>query len=194
MKPTNGIMHEEEFEKRLKEWLEADPWRCEVLKAVARLQLPDCWVGAGFIRSFVWDKLSGLPTSVPEDVDVVYYAPQATDENSEKVHDRNLAGIMPGVPWSCKNQARMHIKAGLPAPYKDTGDGLRHWTETATAVAARWNTTSGGIDILAPFGLSDLFDMAVRPTPLFRNRKAEYNARLSAKQWEKRWPRLRFSE
>lgn len=184
---------EADLEKRLKEMLLDDPWRCDVLKAVARLRVPDCWVGAGFIRSFVWDRLSGMPPSVPEDVDVIYYSPQATEESHEKAYDRELAGLMPGVPWSCKNQARMHVKAGVQTPYKDTEDGLRHWTETATAVAARWNA-DGQIEILAPFGLADLFGMVVRPTPFFERREEQYKTRLSSKRWEKRWPNLRFSK
>ena len=172
--------------------LRGDAWRMAALEAVRDLRLPDCWIGAGFIRSFVWDRLSGFETSIPEDVDVVYYDPRHTSEDSEKAHDAMLAARRPGVPWSCKNQARMHLKAGLAAPYADAADGLRHWTETATAVAARMDD-SGRLHILAPFGLEDLFTMTVRPTPFFRaGRMAQYRARLHAKGWQRRWTGLKF--
>jgi len=40
-----------------------DPWRRDVLAAVRSLALPDCWVGAGFIRNAVWDYLHDRPPS-----------------------------------------------------------------------------------------------------------------------------------
>jgi len=36
-----------------------DPWMMAVLQAVRQQQLPDCWVGAGFVRRKVWDTLHG---------------------------------------------------------------------------------------------------------------------------------------
>lgn len=178
-------------EQQLQEMLAGDPFRMMALEAVGQMKLPDCWIGAGFIRSFVWDRLADLPPVMPEDVDVVYFDPDNTSEEIEKAHDAALANFMPGVPWSCKNQARMHVKAGLTEQYRDTGDGLWHWTETATAVAARLGP-AGTIDILAPFGLDDLFNMTVRPTPFFAGRLADYHARIEAKKWQQRWPALRF--
>jgi hypothetical protein len=183
-----------QHEDQLRTLLQADGWRMAVMKAVRDFGLNDCWTGAGFIRSYVWDYLNGLPPLVPEDVDVIYYAPDDISESTEKALDRRLAEAMPDVPWSCKNQARMHLKAGLQTPYADTADGLRHWTETATAVAARVNDNDG-VEILAPFGLNDLFEQSVRPTPFFRQgRMEQYRARLAAKNWQQRWPSLTFIE
>lgn len=180
------------LEARLISLLQGDAWRMEVMRAVRQLALPDCWTGAGFIRSFVWDRLNGLAPLTPEDIDVVYHDPADTSEETEKRHDARLKSLMPAVPWSCKNQARMHLKAGLETPYADTGEGLRHWTETATAVAARIND-NGQIEILAPFGLEDLFSQAVRPTPFFRTgRMEQYRSRLTAKNWQQHWPSLKF--
>lgn len=182
------------LETRLIDLLQGDAWRMDAMRAVHRLGLPDCWTGAGFIRSFVWDRLDGLTPLTPEDVDVIYFDPADISEESEKQHDARLGVLMPDVPWSCKNQARMHLKAGLQKPYANTGDGLCHWTETATAVAARVND-AGAIEILAPFGLDDLFDKIVRPTPFFKDgRMAQYRARLAAKKWQQRWPSLAFIE
>lgn len=182
------------LEGRLIDLLQGDAWRMECLRAVRQLGLPDCWTGAGFIRSFAWDRLDGLAPLTPEDVDVIYHDPADLSEETEKRHDVRLSELMPDVPWSCKNQARMHLKAGLATPYADTGDGLRHWTETATAVAARVNG-AGKIEILAPFGLDDLFAKIVRPTPFFKDgRMAQYRTRLAAKNWQQRWPSLVFIE
>ena len=45
----------------------------EPLRAVAALELPDAWIGAGFLRNAVWDALHGLPfgANPPSDVDAV---------------------------------------------------------------------------------------------------------------------------
>jgi hypothetical protein len=42
------------------------------LKAVEALNLPDCWIGAGFIRNAVWDALHGRPWCASYG-DVVYF-------------------------------------------------------------------------------------------------------------------------
>lgn len=184
-----------EHEKELASMMRADAWRMDVLRAARSLALPDGWVGAGFVRALVWDILSGhADRAAIDDVDVVYHDSTDISEESEKAHDASLARAMPGVPWSCKNQARMHLKAGLATPYADTADGLCHWTETATAVAVRLDEADD-IRVLAPFGLDDLFGMVVRPTPFFREGRMEpYRARLRAKKWESRWPRLVFED
>ena len=35
----------------------ADPLRSRILRLVQELELPDCWVAAGFVRSAIWDHL-----------------------------------------------------------------------------------------------------------------------------------------
>lgn len=181
------------LEKRLEDIIRADAWRMDVLRAVAALDLNDCWVGAGFVRSRVWDVLSGHADAFKiDDVDVIYHDVSDITEAREKEYDTALAQAMPGVPWSCKNQARMHQKAGLETPHATTEDGLRHWTETATAVAVRLDRNNG-FHILSPFGLEDLFSMTVRPTPFFADsRRRIYEIRRLQKKWDTRWPSLRF--
>jgi hypothetical protein len=77
------------------------------------------------------------------------------------------------------------------APYTSVFDAMRHWPETATAVAARL-AQGGGIEIAAPFGLSDLFALVVRPTTGFRQEKHRlYLERISTKRWLEIWPGLR---
>ncbi|PLC63479.1 hypothetical protein B9P82_13400 [Citrobacter sp. L55] len=68
------------------------------------------------------------------------------------------------IDWSVKNQARMHQRNG-DYPYTSTRNALLHWPETATAIAVRLGKE--GLDITAPYGLSDLFELRLRPTPAF---------------------------
>ena len=65
---------------------------------------------------------------------------------------------------------------------------IAHWPETATAVAARLDP--GGVEILAPHGLADLLALVARPTPAHRADPAAMLARIAAKSWLTRWPRL----
>jgi len=172
------------------------PWRYAALEAVAGLDLPDCWIGAGFVRGPIWDHLHGYdaPTPLP-DIDVVYFDPSDIRAERDEAYSRHLTEggpklPWPGTRWSVKNQARMHMKKG-EAPYSSTKDALRHWLETPTAVALRLER-NGGIGILAPFGTEDLTGLILRPTPYARAKAPEaYRKRIEEKGWLKRWPNVR---
>ena len=102
----------------------------------------------------------------------------------KKRHEQRLAARWPGdratVPWSVKNQARMHHRNG-DAAYADTSDALCHWLETPTAVAVRMDH-EGTLDMLAPLGLDDLLAMRIAPTPHARKRRLDaYRERVRAK-------------
>ena len=148
------------------------------------------WIGAGFVRNAVWDHLSGLDTeAIPlADLDVVFHDPDiATAEHDARI-EAALSIAAPDLPWSVRNQARMHERNGH-RPYRDVADALTHWPETATAIAARLGPK--GFEILAPFGVEDVLEMIIRPTPAFRTKPEIPLARLEAKGWLVRWPRLR---
>jgi len=167
-----------------------EPRMMVLLDAVARLHLPDSWIGAGFVRNAVWDVLHGR---VPDcarlnDVDVVFFDRADLSRAREQAIEAELARECPGVPWSVRNQARMHARNG-DGPYGDTAAAVARWPETATAVAAR--LTAGRVELLAPHGVDDLLQLIVRPTPAFASRRAAFDARLRAKDRFARWPRLR---
>lgn len=173
--------------------LAADPRRMALLGLVARLRLPDGWIGAGFVRSAVWDHLHGLPPGDSfDDVDVVWHDAADASEERDRAIEADLTTAMPDVRWSVTNQARMHGRHGH-APYGSVGGALRHWPETATAVAARLDET-GRVALLAPYGVDDLLAMRIRPTPPFDDPAghAVVRARLAAKRWRERWPRTRL--
>ena len=164
------------------------------LRAVRALGLPDCWIGAGFVRALVWDRLHGYGEPTPlDDVDVIYFDASDTTRESGRRHEERLAALWPDgwppVPWSVKNQARMHARNG-DAPYGDTADALCHWLETPTAVALRM-LEDGGLELLAPLGLDDLLAMRIAPTPhALEARFAAYRDRIATKPWTRQWPRL----
>ena len=167
-----------------------DPARWRLLDLVRSLRLPDCWIGAGFVRNAVWDSLHGrAPSSPSGDVDVVWFDPERTDPSADREIEVALRILDPSVAWDVKNQARMHLRNG-DAPYVSATDAIRCFPETATAVAVR-RSAHDHCDIAAPFGLDDLFGLIVRPTPSFADEKRRlYDKRVQAKGWLETWPLL----
>lgn len=169
--------------------LEAHAASHALLLHVESLGLPDAWIGAGFIRNRVGDVLHGHPIDVARlaDVDVLFFDPDDTSKEREAEIERRLRALAPGIPWSVKNQARMHLRNG-DAPYRDTLDAAAHWAETTTAIAAR--SVRGKVEVMAPYGVDDLLNLIVRPTPVFGHKVNIYRERVMAKDWPARWPKL----
>src|SRR5262249_31045795 len=90
-----------------------------------------------------------------------------------------------------RNQARVHVwfegKFGEPyTALSCSAEALERFVSPVFAVAARL-TPDDRIEIVAPFGLDDLFAMRMRPTP---GRKPAGFDRV-AENLVKRWPELK---
>jgi hypothetical protein len=179
-------------ERVLCDLIAGDPWRMRVLRTVRQLALPDWAIGAGFVRSRVWDWLCGdARHTMPTDIDVLYHDAADLSATRETVLETRLNAMLP-APWSVTNQARMHLD-NEDAPYESTADALRHWLETPTAVAVRLSADDR-IEVLAPWGLDDLFTMTVRPTPGGRAKLDIYRRRIAKKRWGATWPQVQILE
>lgn len=175
---------------QLQQVIAADPLRMEALEAVAALNLPDCWIAAGFVRDAVWDHLHGTDIGAPVgDVDVVRFDKSRADAALDPALEQALQRQMPHFDWSVKNQARMHERNG-DAPYASVADAMTHWPETATAVAVRLGA-GRTIEVNAPFDLSDLFGLRLKPSLHFsEDKRVIFYERVAAKGWMERYPRL----
>jgi hypothetical protein len=177
----------------LRELVLGSAWLTNLLRLVAALDLPDCWIGAGAVRDLVWDIRFGPgfdPASIA-DVDVVFFDPTDLSAEHELNIECRLRAREPSVQWDVKNQARVHLwfenRFGLAAePLTSTTDGVSTWPETATAVAVRLRD-DGGIEVAAPFGLDDLLDGVWRRNH-GRVSDLEFAARIERKQAHVRWP------
>jgi uncharacterized protein len=176
------------------ELLASDFFRKELLLLVQSLELPDCWIAAGFVRNAVWDHLHGRePTPPCGDVDVIWFDSVATDEVYDRKIESRLKMKRSDIDWSVKNQARMHHRNG-DSPYESSVDAMRFWPETATAVAARL-LADASIEIAAPLGLDDLLTLTIRPTTGFETRKRKlFEARVQSKAWLQRYPMLKLDQ
>ncbi|WP_048827751.1 nucleotidyltransferase family protein [Bacillus sp. B-jedd] len=164
----------------------------EILRAAKTLDLPDWWICAGFVRSKIWDTIHGfyVRTSIP-DVDVIYFDQDDLKEATEKIHEEKLKSLLPGVPWSVKNEARMHFANHIP-PYASSVDAISKFPETATALGVKLDRQDQVI-LTAPCGIEDVIRLRLKPTAFFAEtaeRKAIYKERILQKNWKSIWPEI----
>lgn len=77
-------------EVELKHLIAADSWMMEIIATVERLELPDSWICAGFIRSKVWDYLHHYESRTPlGDIDVIYFDKANLSEKMRKSMNKN---------------------------------------------------------------------------------------------------------
>ncbi|QPG06810.1 nucleotidyltransferase family protein [Salinimonas marina] len=158
------------------------------LQTVALLNLPDYFIGAGFLRNLIWDDIHGFTSPSPlNDVDVVYHHRADITKEAEQKYEARLRHLMPGVVWQVRNQARMHVHK-QHAPYCTTTEALSFWVETATCVGIR-QAPDQTYCISAPLGLADNWAGRVRQNPAFDD-TVVYKQRIEAKGWHQRWPKL----
>ncbi|MBF7144200.1 MULTISPECIES: nucleotidyltransferase family protein [Pseudomonas] len=177
---------------QLQAMIGADPVRLEALRIVSTIGLPDCWIAAGFVRSAIWDRQHNRTYSpLPSDIDVVWFDKTRTDSAIDVEIENQLLSLAPSLNWSVKNQARMHVR-NHDMPYSSVAHAMTGWCETATGVAVRLGVDDV-IEVSAPFGLDDLFNLVVRPTARFQlEKKPIYLERVRSKNWLATWPSLKI--
>jgi uncharacterized protein len=180
-------------ERDILQLIQEDKWMMDVLHIAQSLHLPDWWICAGFVRSKIWDILHGFSerTATP-DVDVIYFDATNVDEEVEKKYEEQLHELLPNIPWSVKNEARMHVVNGL-APYTSSIDAISQFPETATALGVTLDN-EGKLHLTAPHGIEDTLHFIIRPTPTFLADPAllaHYENRLIQKNWQVKWPKVR---
>ncbi|QIE58044.1 nucleotidyltransferase family protein [Rasiella rasia] len=175
-------------EIKLIEIIENDIWMTNILKIVRGLNLNDCWIGAGFVRNKVWDEKHRKDRTELNDIDVIYFDKSNASKKYDLQIENKLRKLNSHLKWSVKNQAIMHIRNGHE-PYANCNEAICFWPETATAIAVRLNLENQ-IEFIAPYGLDDLFNLIVRPTPNFD--LTIYNARIKNKNWKDIWSKLKI--
>ncbi|WP_028672469.1 nucleotidyltransferase family protein [Saccharospirillum impatiens] len=174
-------------ETLIAQWITADPMRMEALTLASTLGLKDWCLAAGFVRNLVWDKTHGFSNATTlNDIDLIYFDAEDVSESREKALERHLYA-MAALPWSVKNQARMHHR-NSDSPYTSTADAMSYWVEVETAVGARIDT-EGHITIVAPLGIDRLFDYTITPN-VKRLKPNAFKQRMHDKNWLKTWPKL----
>jgi len=178
------------LEERLIEIMLINPRTVIDLETVKSLELKNWFIAAGYVRNQVWDHLhNNKETLIFEDVDIIYYDSSDITEETDKKYEEQLRAKNSNLNWSVKNQARMHLRNNHE-PYLSIDDAMRRWPETATAVGIKL-TDEGRIDVIAPHGLEDLFELKLRQSK-YCNDRAIFMKRIYDKRWLDRWNQLKI--
>ena len=168
--------------------IKEDKWMMNILRIAEKLDLPDWVIGAGFVRNKVWDYLHGFNKSRVDtaDIDLVYYDPSGNDQKADEELSEKLKKET-GIVWEVVNEAYAHEWNNLP-PYKSTEDALSQWPETVTAIGIKLE--NGELKLVAPYGIDDLINLIIRPSPKFADIN-KVKERIRQKRWQEKWPKLK---
>lgn len=169
-------------------------WFMPALEAVRALRLKSWCIGAGAVRNLVWDHLHQfeVPTEL-KDLDVAYFDAADLWPETEHAIQSVLSARDPTVPWEVTNQAAVHLwfedHFGHPvAPLSSLNEAVASWPEFVTSVGLTL-TEDSSIEVIAPYGLNDLFSIVVRRNPA-RVSIETYRRRLAEKRYAERWPKV----
>ena len=176
-----------DYAQQITTWLLADKERLNALEIAADLNLNDWCLAAGFVRNLIWDQLHNHPVATPlNDIDLIYFDCDNLSPDKDRDYQQQLCSLSP-LPWSVKNQARMHTRNNDNA-YTSTTDAMSYWVEVETAIGVRLNTKDQ-VELLAPFGLEPLFNFSITANPK-RLKLREFQSRVTQKKWLSLWPKL----
>jgi len=183
------------LESRLEEIVRETPALMHVLQRARDLDLPDWLIFSGAVYQRVLNRLTGRDADYGiKDYDLGYFdAADISYEAEDVVIRRVAAAFEPPVREmvEVRNQARVHLwfegKFGEPyAPLSNSAEALTRFVSPLFAVAVRLEADDS-LNIMAPFGLEDLFELRLRPNPL---RPTGGFARTAASAVA-RWPEIR---
>ena len=142
----------------------------------------------------MWNVASGQPPQAGIlDYDLAYF--DASDlswaaEDAVVQAGHQVFGDLP-APVQIRNQARVHLwypeKFGIPCPpHESTEAAIDTYEATAACLGVRADP-GGRWRVYAPYGLSDVFNLVVRPNPVLAP-PGVYQAK--AERWRRQWPAL----
>ena len=165
--------------------IRADPDLMALLRALRGLRLPQ-WRP---VRGCLYQNVLKRPTHTPrgtgiQDYDLAYFdASDLSWEAEDRVIQEVVGATRDGVgPVQARNQARVHLwfeaRFGCPYPPLSSADeALARYAARVHALGVRLEDDDR-LEVVAPFGLDDLFTMVIRPNAALDNhlsyaRKAE---------------------
>src|SRR3989339_1810059 len=167
-----------------------------ILDALARLDIPEYYAGAGCIVQTVWNYLSVFSEGKGiDDIDIAYFdAADLSYEAEDRIIKKiTLALSEISVKLDIKNQSRVHLWYkecfGYEIePYSSLEDAINTWPTTATSIGVRKNR-AGEFMVYAPLGLNDIFGKIVRANKK-KITKEIYQKKVD--KWLKTWPDLKI--
>jgi hypothetical protein len=184
-----------ELDDRLRAIVRASPTLMRVLTIARDLDLPQWRIVSGAVYQTVWNALTGRGADYGiKDYDLFYFDGSDLSYEAEDVVIRRAASVFPpGLSplVEVRNQARVHLwfedHFGEPcAPLASADESIGRFVAPAFAVGVRL-APDGRIDVVAPFGLEDVFALRLRPNP---NRPLARGWTKAITAVQARWPEL----
>ncbi|NJR15809.1 MAG: nucleotidyltransferase family protein [Calothrix sp. CSU_2_0] len=136
----------------------------EVLPEIAKLNLPGWWLAGGAVRNTVWRSIFGDDCKlVIKDFDIVFFDLNGS-RSQELAAKTIITNNFPNYEFDIKNQASFARWRNGKRTYSSTEDGIENWLHTATAVGVNMNLQREW-NFFIPYGLDDLFNGIIYPTP-----------------------------
>ncbi len=165
-----------------------------ILDRVERLEVPEWYLSAGCIAQTVWNLGHGFePEHGIRDYDLIYYDASDVSYEGEDVFIQRGKKLFEDIriPVEIRNEARVHLWferhfGKQIEQYRSTEDAIGKFPTTATSIGITKNR-NGTIQIYAPFGVDDIFDMIVRPNKV---QTTEKMYRDKSEGWLTVWPKL----
>ena len=178
----------------LKTILRADPIVWEALALARGLDLPDGMVVSGAIYNSVWNSLTGKPPGHGiKDVDLFYCDGSDLSYEAEDAVIRRAAIHFERLPLpvEVRNQARVHLwypdRFGSACPaYRSSAEALGYFASRTHAVGVRL-TSADHLEVVAPFGLDDIFSFRITPNKVMDNRETH---RAKGERAMRLWPQI----
>jgi len=175
--------------------LTANSTLTEVLSRAADFNLPGCYLVAGCLYQTVWNVLTGQPAEAGIlDYDLAYFDDSDLSYDAEDAVIRAGSTVFAGLaaPVQIRNQARVHLwygqKFGVACPPHTSTEAAIDTYEAANAcLGVRLQRDGRRLRVYAPFGLSDVFNLVVRPNPVLAPSQV-YQAKTA--RWLSQWPGL----
>jgi hypothetical protein len=166
----------------------------DVMASAATLELPGWYVTAGCLFQTVWNVVTGRPpTNGIKDYDVFYFDRSDLSWAAEDAVIKAGQEVFTGLPAEVeiRNEARVHLwyeqKFGIACPpHESTEAAIDCFAATTCCLGVRLGS-DGGWRVYAPHGLSDVFNLVVRPNPVLAPREV-YETK--AARWKEEWPEL----
>jgi hypothetical protein len=173
----------------------ADPLLTETLARVRALALPDWLVVSGALYNSVWNHLTGKPPGYGiKDVDLFYFDDTDLSYEAEDAVIRRAARHFDGLPLpvEVRNQARVHlwypVKFGRECPrYMSSSESVSYFASKTHAVGVRFGR-DGALELVAPFGLDDIFSFRITPNRALDNQQTHETKGRRAQEF---WPEIR---
>jgi uncharacterized protein len=173
----------------------------ELLEGMRDSDLPQWYLSGGCLFQTVWNAEHGFAPSMGIlDYDLFYFDGSDLSARSERRAGEALARTFAHLPVAleARNQARVHLwyeeEFGAPCrAFERCEDGIDGFLATCCCFGIRL-AGEARLEVYAPHGFDDLFNLIVRPNPARIRRSGALSDvyRAKVQRWSHTWPRLKI--